>query len=62
MEENRPVDPEQAVDEVTPVPEKEAVEVYKPRPRWQVWAAWIGLVIFIGIVILQILQIAGGGL
>ena len=37
-------------------------EGYIPRPKWQVWAARIGLVVFIGIVILQILQIAGGGL
>ena len=37
-------------------------EGYVPRPMWQVWAARIGLVIFIGIVIAQILQIAGAGL
>ena len=37
-------------------PEQEA---YVPRPTWQVWAARIGLVVFIGIVILQILQLAG---
>ena len=61
MEENRPVDPEQTADEVTPVPEEEAVEVYKPRPRWQVWAAWIGLVIFILFVIYQIYNLATGG-
>ena len=36
-------------------------ESYVPRPAWQVWAARIGLVIFIGIVIAQILQIAGAG-
>ncbi len=36
-------------------------EGYVPRPAWQVWAARIGLVIFIGIVIAQILQIAGAG-
>ena len=35
---------------------------YVPRPAWQVWAARIGLVIFIGIVIAQILQLAGIGL
>ncbi|MBQ6720488.1 MAG: hypothetical protein IJN20_09135 [Oscillospiraceae bacterium] len=34
---------------------------YSPRPGWQVWAARIGLVLFIGIVIAQILQIAGAG-
>ena len=35
---------------------------YVPRPAWQVWAARIGLAAFIGIVIAQILQIAGGKL
>ena len=40
-------------------PEREG---YTPRPAWQVWAARIGLVIFIGIVIVQILQLAGVGL
>ena len=37
-------------------------EGYVPRPAWQVWAARIGLVVFIGIVIAQILQLAGAGL
>ena len=37
-------------------------EAYVPRPAWQVWGARIGLVIFILFVILQLLQIAGGGL
>ena len=35
---------------------------YVPRPAWQVWAARIGLVVFIGIVIAQILQLAATGL
>lgn len=34
---------------------------YVPRPRWQVWAARAGLVIFILIVIAQLLQIAAMG-
>ena len=37
---------------------EEKQEGYVPRPAWQVWAARLGLVIFIGIVIAQILQIA----
>ena len=37
-------------------------EGYVPRPAWQVWGARIGLVIFIGFVILELLTIAGGGL
>ena len=34
---------------------------YTPRPAWQVWAARIGLVVFILFVIYQIMNIAGGG-
>ena len=40
------------------VPEEQG---YVPRPAWQVWAARIGLVIFILIVIAQIAQIAMTG-
>ena len=36
-------------------------EGYVPRPPWQHWAARIGLVIFIGFVILQIVEIYRGG-
>ena len=35
---------------------------YQPRPLWQVWTARAGLVLFVGFVIYQLLQIAGGGL
>ena len=35
---------------------------YEPRPMWQVWAARIGLVLFIGVVLYQILSIATGGM
>ena len=35
---------------------------YAPRPVWQVWAARLGLVIFIVFVIFQIIGIARGGL
>ena len=37
-------------------------ESYVPRPQWQVWAARVGLVLFILFVIYQILTIAGGGM
>ncbi len=37
-------------------------EGYAPRPRWQVWAARVGLVLFILFILYQLLQIAGGGL
>jgi hypothetical protein len=33
---------------------------YQPRPAWQVWAARVGLVIFLLFVAYQIMQIAGG--
>ena len=33
---------------------------YEPRPTWQLWLARIGLVIFIGFVILQVVQIYNG--
>ena len=36
-------------------------ERYIPRPLWQVWAARMGLVLFILFVIYQILTIATGG-
>ena len=35
-------------------------EGYEPRPRRQVWAARVALVLFICFVIYQVLQIAGG--
>ena len=37
-------------------------EGYTPRPAWQVWAARVGLVLFLLVVAYQILSIAGGGL
>ena len=36
--------------------------VYVPRPKWQVWAARAGLVLFILFVIYQYLAIARGGI
>jgi len=33
---------------------------YTPRPAWQVWAARVGLLVFLAIVAAQCLQIAGG--
>lgn len=35
---------------------------YPPRPAWQVWAARIGLVLFIGVVIYYYITIARGGM
>ncbi len=54
MEEHRePADLENAAPPVE--------EGYIPRPAWQVWAARIGLILFVGFVIYQLLSIAGGG-
>ena len=36
-------------------------ETYVPRPKWQVWAARVGLVLFILFVIYQFLTIVRGG-
>lgn len=33
---------------------------YEPRPAWQLWAARIGLVFFVILVILQIVQMFRG--
>lgn len=51
MEEERVVEPAET--------EK---EVYQPRPMWQVWAARVGLVLFVMFVIYQFLLMARGGL
>ena len=49
MEENyTPMEPEQ--------------EGYKPRPKWQVWAARIGLIVFILALIAYYLNVFRGGI
>ena len=35
-------------------------EGYVPRPKWQLWAARVGLVLFLLLVIAQIINLAGG--
>ena len=42
--------------------ELEQRETYEPRPTWQVWAARVGLALFILFVVWQIANIARGGL
>jgi len=37
-------------------------ESYRPRPKWQIAAAWVGLAIVIAGVILYYYHIATGGL
>ncbi|MBO5129515.1 MAG: hypothetical protein J6B95_04115 [Oscillospiraceae bacterium] len=50
---------EQRID----IPEEERIEEgYQPRPAWQVWAARIALVIFVGLIIMYYINIARGGL
>ena len=44
------------------LPEQEEVTPYRERPRYQVWAARIGLVIMIICVILYYYHIASGGM
>ena len=44
-----------------PEVQEEQQEVYTPRPRWQLWLARIGLVIFILFVVYQIFHSATGG-
>ena len=55
---------EQERDEIRQDPENTAQPQggYQPRPAWQVWAARVGLVLFLLIVIYQLFSIAGGGL
>ena len=46
-----------------PLPQEEGQEEsYEQRPKWQVWGARIGLVIFLIFLAFQILSIARGGL
>ena len=49
------------------IPEEESPDTqpeeprYVPRPKWQVWAARIGLVLFILMLVFYYLNIARGG-
>ena len=49
------------MDEQNVQPQPEETEELQ-RPAWQVWGARIGLVFFIGFVIVQLVSIARGGL
>jgi len=40
--------------------EEQLQEAYKPRPRWQVWAARIGLAVFVVFLIIFYLGLFGG--
>lgn len=40
---------------------QESTPAYTPRPKWQIWAAWIGVVIVAAAFLLYLYQIATGG-
>lgn len=42
--------------------EQPAEQGYVPRPAWQVWGARVAAVLFAGLIVLQIVSIARGGL
>lgn len=42
-------------------PEEEA-PLYMPRPRWQVWAARIGLALFILVLLMYYVNLVRGGI
>ena len=41
---------------------EEEQPVYTPRPKWQVWAARIGLVLFIAMLIMYYIHMLRGGM
>lgn len=43
------------------IPEEEQIP-YSPRPRWQVWAARIGLVLFVAMILMYYINMMRGGL
>ena len=52
-----------ALDEQNQVPiPAEEEKKYTPRPAWQVWAARIGLVIFVAFLVMFYMKIARGTL
>ena len=66
LEHNEHLEQEQVPEQVqTPeqeeLPEQLKPEGYKPRPAWQVWAARLGLVLFIVFLILYYLIYFRGG-
>ena len=41
--------------------EQEQQEPYAPRPKWQIWGARLGLLLFILVIILYYINVARGG-
>ena len=40
---------------------EESQPIYTPRPKWQVWAARIGLVLFVAMIIMYYIHMMRGG-
>ena len=41
--------------------EQEEQTGYKPRPKWQVWGAWIALAVFVAFLVMYYTNIFRGG-
>lgn len=50
------------MEEQEKLPQEEEQEHYKPRPKWQIAAAWLGVVVMVIAVIVYYITIAKGGL
>ena len=48
-------------ENVLPAEEAQEVNKYVPRPVWQVWAARLGLVVFLAFLVMYYILIARGG-
>lgn len=52
----------EAQEDILPTQEETVEESgYVPRPAWQVWAARIGLVLFIAVVVMYYINLFRGG-
>ncbi|MBR4863604.1 MAG: hypothetical protein IKU07_03440 [Oscillospiraceae bacterium] len=49
-------------EESTPLEEETETSGYQPRPLWQRIGAWIGLVLFVMVLIMYYINIMRGGL
>ena len=60
------MDEQQNIPQEAILPEEEGIAQeqagYQPRPKWQVWAARVGLVVFIIIIIMSYILMARGGI
>ena len=49
-------------EQAQPAPQVEEKPAYTPRPKWQIIAAWMGLILFVLVVAGFYISIARGGL